>query len=613
MKSTIKLLSFLIAFVMLLTSCGMLGDMGENGSSETKATSAAKTEEATTEALTEEITTEADTEETTEDIDEETTEAPIPYRSSISRTREEVEAMLTITDEAYTTAQTLLDEFKKLAIESDDIEKIEETSLAFEDAYYYVSTQLSIANIIYNIDMSDEEAHSTYMTIYEKYGDLYDSYIEIMKHVYENAPLRDQIFEDWTEKDIRDLYSYTPEIIDLQLKNEDLTNQVNNLGDHEFTDKSAELYVQIVANNNKIAEILGYDNYYDYASADIYSRDYGREELEKFCNNIAINVMPRYEFLAEKVSAKLGSLSDKDMDFLYNYLYSPFDRLDKNYLTSYISSLDGSMKEGMEHIFVNRNMIFSNNRNSHPSAFQVYLDALEMPFCLFGTDGQSTDSLVHEIGHYYASLHSEIDSYDLAEVQSQANELLLLDYLKEEVPSSAYSALKSYCMYMDITEIIISVLVDEFEREVYALESVEGYGSAEFDAIMAKVCEKYGGIEFVEETITDINYYWRMVATNNPVYYISYAVSNTAALNIFSITTADRAAGREAYRQIVEEIGEDDTFVTALHKAGLSSPFENESIEELIYAVFGKRVEISDTEPEGESVSEAAEETEAAA
>ncbi len=514
-------------------------------------------------------------------------EEPDPYRESISKSHDEVKAMLTITDNAYTTANTLLETFKKVSVESTDIAKIYEALTAFEESFYYVSTQLSIATIIYNIDMSDEDAYNTYFTIYEKYGEIYDNYMEAVKYIYENSPVRDQIFEGWTEQDIAAIFGYSPEITALQLQNEELLNQLNNLGEEEFGDVSAQIYAQIVTNNNKIAKLEGYDNYYDYASEMIYGRDYGREELEAFCNNAAERLVPLYTSITSDFYAIYDKASEEDFNLMFGYLYSPFDAMEKNYLTDYIASLSGSMKEGMEHIFVNRNMVFSNSEYSHQSAFQIYLDDLGIPFCLFGIYGQTTDTMVHEIGHYYAALYNTVQSYDLAEVQSQTNELLLLDYLKDQMSQDAYELLKYNSMLNDIANIIICCIIDEFEREVYALDSVEGFKSADFDAIMEKVCVKYGGIDNINANLTDVNYYWRMVATNNPVYYISYAVSNTAALNIYSVTCDDRNAGRELYRVIVEEVTNTDTFLSALNAAGIASPFTDEAIDNIIYSIYG--------------------------
>ncbi len=577
MKTKIKLLALLLSLLMLFTACEQLGGVvGTETGTETE-----------TETITEAGTSDSETETDSQETESETELSE--YRLSISRTREEVESMLTITDEAYTEAASQLAAFEKIAIESSDVDAIDEVYLVFEGTYDYISTQVSIASIIYYINMSDEAAYERYNTLYDKYGDMHNAYIESCKKIYNNSPVRDELFADWTEEEINQMLNYSSESQELSLKNDELTNEINNLNAEEFFDRSAELYAEIVKNNNRIAELAGYDNYYDYATKEIYSREYGRADLEKFCATVATEYAPYYEDVVNSFYNRLGKLDTPDYDALLAYLYDPFDSMQKNYLRDYIDFLPSSLKDGMDHAFVNRNMIFSEEINSHPTAFQTYLDDLDMPFCFFGSSGQSTSTIVHELGHYYASMHKDVASYDLAEVQSQGNEMLLLDYLKEKMNAKLYNTLKSYIMLSNLTTIISCVIIDEFEREVYSLESVDGFKSADFDAIMDKVCEKYGGKNWVNNNIGDMYDYWRQVATNNPVYYISYGISVTSAMNLYSVVKKDRAAGHEAYRVLVEEVTDDDTYLTALEKAGLPSPFEAEATEQVISAIWGKK------------------------
>ncbi len=600
MKHNIKILALILAIVMLLSSCDLIPAQlfGETDTQSESASGEIITErkpnpqeddddgDDENEETNEETSTEAQS--TTAKETEPATEAST-YRQSISRSRQEVESMLTISDEDFTEAESLLVQFEEMALEGSDIDAINEIYDAFDAAYEYIATQISVASIIYYLDMSDEAAYDRYYGYYDKYGDMYNSYMAHCKTVYEQSPVRDELFADWTEDEIRQLLNFSPETTELTLRNDELTDELNNLSPSEFTDRSAEIYAEIVTNNNKLAKLYGYDNYYDYASKEIYGRDFGAAELESFCNTVAERYITRFDELYNTVVDDLGKLNRGDQNTFNRFLYNPFDETSTNYLVDYINSLDGSMKEGMEHVFTNRNMIFSYSPNSHPTAFQTYLDDFEMPFCLFGYEGQSASTMVHEIGHYYASLHnSTLISYDLAEVQSQGNEMLLLDYMKGCTSPTLHNALEGYYMYSYMATIIASSIIDEFEREVYALDSVEGYGSAEFDAIMTNVCEKYGGAAFVSNTLGDMNEYWRQVATNNPVYYISYAVSAVSALNIYAELSSDRDAGREMYRAVVEDVLEDDTFLTAITRAGISSPFDAETTEKIIELVWGK-------------------------
>ena len=126
---------------------------------------------------------------------------------------------------------------------------------------------------------------------------------------------------------------------------------------------------------------------------------------------------------------------------------------------------------------------------------------------------------------------------------------------------------------------MICLIIDEFEQRVYSLESVEGFTAGDFDAILEEVCVQYGGMRRITDNITDVQSYWRMIALEAPVYYISYAVSLTEALNIYAIACEDEAKAHEVYKFIVEDAIPEDGFLITLEKAGLSSPFDEETMK----------------------------------
>lgn len=558
-----KLLALILALVVLFTSCDVFG--GQSGTNTETSTTASTTTEST----------ESETQEKSDPVDEQAL-----YRESISRSRKELEAMLTLTEQDFTDTQAKLEAFEALAVVSDDYDAVDALYMDFEDAFYHLDTQVSIASIIYYLNMKDEAASERYLDSYDKFGDLYNAYIESCKKAYEQSPIRDELFADWTEEEIKELFAYDPESQELREANEEILVELNEQTGPGADDRIAELYAQIVTNNNKIAELAGYDNYYTYASVEIYGRDYTAEDVATFRGYVLEYFVPKMDSLYNSWYNRYSKLSQYNSELMLDFLYEPFDSMKENYLEGYINSYEGSTKDGFNHMFENRNMVFTSSLNSHQSAFQTYLEELETPFCLFGKNGQSTSSIAHEMGHYYAALYNpHVNSMDLAETQSQTNELLLLDYTKDALPRPVYNTLKGYSVYNFVIQSIVCVIIDEFEQKVYALDSVEGYGSAEFDAIMKEVCEQYGGITYVNSNITDMNDYWRAVATNSPVYYISYATSMVESLNIFAIACQDSAQGREMYRKLVEEVNEDDGFSGAISKIGLTSPFQKETFD----------------------------------
>lgn len=563
MKSTIKILALLLALLMLFTSCDFAGANETESSTETVTEAPSQLESKS------ETETEAEPEEER-------------YRDTISRTRKEVESMITLKDGEFEKAEAKLKEFESLAIVSTDYEAVDALYAEFEDMFYYLDTQISLANIVYDLNHKNTEASSRYLDNYELFGDLYNEYMFTCRNVYEKSPIRDELFADWTEEEIKMLLNYTPESQELREANEALLIEFNELSGASNNEKKAEIYVRIIKNNNRIAELAGYDNYYDYATVEIYGRDYSVEEVNAFKSYIVKYLVSHFGTFNNNWSTYYGSLNSYGQTYMRKFLYEPFDSLDVNYFDGYVNSYDNSTGEGFRDLLENRNLIFSMSPNSHQSAYQTYLEDYETPFCLFGSSGQSTSTIVHEMGHYYASLYvPHVASYDVAEIQSQANEFLLLKYLDGKMDADIYEALEAYNVYNAVSMIIVCAAIDEFEQKVYSIENIDGYTLDQFNSIMSEVCDPYGGVNFFRNNITDINEYWLAVCPNSPVYYISYATSSIAALNIYTMAKSDEAGARESYRKLIEEIEENDGFKTVLGKIGLSSPFEEESMKKL--------------------------------
>jgi hypothetical protein len=369
---------------------------------------------------------------------------------------------------------------------------------------------------------------------------------------------------------------------------DELEVQFDNLSDQDYnySVQAVEIYKQLLVERKKLAAFSHYDSYYTYASENVYSREYSAEDLTVFREYIIEYIVPEFEGIYSDFNA-WRDLSEKRKEAFLNFVNKSFDSKDsnKNYLLMYLNSLEGTMGENMRSVFTDKNCVFSNNQNSHPTAFQTYLYEDEKPFCLFGINGQSANTIVHEIGHYYAAkTNNDISSYDLCETHSQGNEFLFIKFCEDEMNAAVYDCIRAYNLVNACYIMIIATLIDEFEQRIYALsdEEIMAMTSDDFDAIMTEICEPYGGAKWVTDNITDPYKYWRQVAISNPVYYISYAVSAAASVEIFALAEDDTVAAHEAYRKLVEGVTEEDGFIITLGKAGLYTPFEEDAFKLIV-------------------------------
>ena len=571
MNLKLRIVALLLVILMCLTSCELSLEAIKNmiPGAQTTTVSTTTTTKRSKKTTGEKTTT------TTQKKEEE----PKWLASEHSVTRKELLERYTLTQEEVDATLALLDQMVEVSKTAETAEEIEPLYEAFEEAFYHIAQQMKIASIVYYCNMADEEATERHLNTQDMFYQIQDKYTESCRTMYLESPHSAEIFADWSEDEIQSLLDFDPKTTELKKEIEELQVQFDNLSNSEFTEGSVELYVQIVTKSNELARYYGYDNYYDYATERVYGRDYSAEDLDLYRQYVIEYIVPTFDNL-NNGWRELYNFGDYAKGQTISFLTEPFDVLNKNYAIGYLNSLgDTNMGIAMRDVFDSKNCVFSYNANSHPTAFQTYLYEDETPFCLFGSDGQTSNTIVHEIGHYYAAYtNNDLGSYDLLETHSQGNEFLFIKYCEGQLSSKVYSAVRYYNLFNAYYVIVCAAVIDAFEQRVYSLESVEGYTSADFDAIMDEVLAEFGKDNaWFTSNLTDMHTYWRKVAVSNPVYYISYSVSAVASLEIFALAEDDYENAVLTYSKLVEGVEAEDGFLGALEKADLGSPFVEET------------------------------------
>ncbi|MBO5715034.1 MAG: hypothetical protein J6S23_01410 [Clostridia bacterium] len=572
MNFKLRLLALLLLVMMVFTSCSLEsimqyipflgGDVEESTTTTTTTTKPTTTKPTTVKPPVEDV--------------------PEFDVSKNQTSKSELEASYTLTQEEVDAVLANLDKMVELSLTAETSDEVDALYEEFETAYYHIAQQMTISMILYYYDMLDETAKERYLNTTDMFYSIEDKYNLALKDMYQKSPIADQIFEGWTEEELKSLEEYDPAVTQLQKEIDALQVEYDQLSqsDANYNSRCIEIYKQLIVKNNALARLNGYDNYYDYAAANVYERDYEREELALFRQYLVEYVVPAYNDVHNYSMSYESWTSKTKKARVDEFLKEPFYANPKrNYLVQYLDSLEGTMGDSMRHVFENKNCIFSYSTNSHPTAFKTFLYEDKVPFCFFGSDGQSASTVVHEIGHYYAGLvNNDLDNFDLCETHSQGNEYLFLTYCKDLLTEDVYSVVRANGLADALRIMIIATVIDEFEQNVYLLDdaTVNAMTSEDFDAIMEKVCEQYGGDDWVK-MVTNPYAYWRLVCISNPVYYISYAVSATAAINILALAEEDYDAALVAYTTLAEGVTPEDGFLGALTKAGLTTPFDEET------------------------------------
>ncbi len=493
----------------------------------------------------------------------------------------------------YTLDQEMVDEFyrlleesEELAVAGEDENAVEERTEQLDQVYMELIDQYQIAYVHYCLDQSDEKMKTRYLDCVDIVTEADAAYNEMCKRVYlSETPLRDTLFEDWTEQEIQMLLAYNEEIAKLEKRNTELTVEYRELDmyDDSWAENMIPLYNEMVRNNNRIAEIYGFQNYYEYAYKVVYQRDYEMGEVEKLRQYTA-QYLPTACYEATVSFQELyDNLGNRDSMSLSEYVYNDYLDLEENYVSEYISGMPESSREMMNDMFYRDRAVFTNYSKSYQGAFTTWIDG--EPFCFFGQGYNNTETVIHELGHYYGSMFIAPWSQpmDLSETQSQGNEWMFINSLKDSMSQELHRAVAEYKLSSDLGYIICFVMIDQFEETVYTHGNAGNLTLAEYDAIMEGIAEDYGGMDFIEGNILDIQSYWKQVVLESPVYYVSYAVSGIAAINLYTIAQEDRQVALEIYRKLMEEPVEDGGFLENIVGAGLSGPFEETVYQELLY------------------------------
>ncbi len=460
---------------------------------------------------------------------------------------------------------------------SRDPKEVEDAYYQAEDLYNFISDQQSVAFILYCCDESDEELKNRHLEATQMQSDAYNIMMEVLKAAFfSDGPQKDVLFEGWTEAELHALMNYTQEVAQLELANEELLVQYRDLDDGDFDQGTAAIYGKLIANNNRIADIYGYENYYDYAYEVAYGRDYGGEAVEYAKKLAQAYLVDGVVDALDHFSTKFQNLSANQQMLLINFMDSDYEDLTEDYLQMYIDSRQSPLPEDMVYMFESGRVIFTDHSDAREGAFTTSIGG--EPFCYFGPGYQNTLTLVHELGHFTGARHVELDllPLDLAELQSQGNEWRMMAWMKQVLDGDTYECLLAYRAYTDMASILISFMVDEFERQIYMDPNSAGYSLADFEEVASRVCEDYGGEAFLRNNVTDFQDYWKLVVLEQPVYYISYAVSDLAAISLYTVAVEDEALGDKLYTALTVDADPTLGFLGNLELAGLQGPFDEE-------------------------------------
>ena len=237
----------------------------------------------------------------------------------------ELEGILTAADaydpelHAFATEGALADEYKAAEVLYEE----------YSDLIFEVQGQYSIAMTLYYCDHRNEELEQRYNDMQTYYTDLVAKFYSLSQPWYDSK-FREFFFEGATEEEINaflfDSNAYANEqYTALKNRNDEIELEFNALSNVTAGTTVPELYAEFVANATDIAEILGYDNYLEYAYENVYDRDYTYQDAAQFVEYVKDHLVPAYNSIYAKWNSITGgNLTQADIDTYYSVVSNSF-------------------------------------------------------------------------------------------------------------------------------------------------------------------------------------------------------------------------------------------------------------------------------------------------
>ena len=333
--------------------------------------------------------------------------------------------------------------------------------------------------------------------------------------------------------------------------------------------KSKELYVELVGLRNQVAAALDWENYAEYSYASEYYRDYLLRDSATLAKAVKTYLSPLYATVRQAFNAHASAM--------YEISVTGEDLI--GILTDYAPKISSGFKSSVSHMKKYGLYDFDFSPNKSGSSFCIQFSEYGDAYMFLTPTGTFSDitTAVHEMGHYNQMLNSDsskaqnyTQSIDLAEVHSQANELLFLELYPQILNEKYVAGMEAYVYLNAIYAAITGCMVDELERYAYTTP----------DLTVEMMDAKFEALK--QEYQLDPGWSWYDVPHiyESPCYYISYATSQIAALEIWNLSTTDRRKALSTYEECVS-YGTRNDFLAVLSYCNLSSPFDDSTIRSI--------------------------------
>ena len=417
--------------------------------------------------------------------------------------------------------------------------------------------------------LSDRASRQT-----QAYYDAVDLYNQTLFEISEgeNSSVLSKEFETWQ---IEYFKSYDAESsaqsLALATQESQLVRQYAALSSQEELDydAAADIFLELVSVRAELASLSGAANFSEYAYSAYYSRDYSPTDAQKLWKTAKEDFAPLLHKYADEVTSALQSVqADGALDLSETAITDA--------LCYGAARISPEVNDAAQYLLSHGLYDISDSDTKLSTGYTSYLYSYNVPFiynCPYGSHLDYVD-LFHEFGHWLAGYYHTSDAlygvidYDLSELQSQGMEVLFLQYYDEFFGENA-QLLRAETLLNLVYSVVTGAMYDEFQQKVYLEPDLTKDRLLE---LFREVYESYGF-----ESYDGCEYRWADIIHNfqQPLYYISYAVSAIPALELYvrSLDSPNDAA--DAYLRVASMSDEEFFLTDALRETGLANSMKS--------------------------------------
>lgn len=466
-------------------------------------------------------------------------------------------------DRAAECCQAALD----AAAEAKSVDSVLNAVWDYYDVYNDFTTNYNLAYIRYHRDLGDYYWQTEQEFCAANAAQL-DLYLEDIYYALADCPLRTELETEYFGEGYFADYEgegwYDEELVAMLEREQELIGEYYDRSEsvtaEYYTDAYfdecalplAQVLAELTALRQEIAAWVGYDSYTDFAWDYDYYRDYTPDQAADYLREIQQELVPIYRRMNGREVWAPGMEVCTEREVF-------------RYVKDTARAMGGVTEEAFRLLEQGKLYDISASPKKSGLSFEVYLPGYYEPYVFLSGTGTAYDCLtfVHEFGHFandYASAGTAAGT-DVMEVFSQGMEYLSLCY--GDVPEG-FDTMKladSLSVYVE------QAAYAAFEQKLYSLSPGELTGQNLLD-LYESIGRSYGfdSMDWDPRDLVTVPHFY-----SNPMYVISYVVSNDAAMQLYQLELQTPGAGRKVFEESLDT--EAACFLEFLEEAGLEAPF----------------------------------------